>query len=118
MARYIFFKLNLTYRYKWIKNGKDFKYQTYDDRISQQPGRGTLVIKAPREEDIGNVYYIGSFLYLIQCFGFRFTPLCLNFRSVSMFRRKRIWNSDIELGIFAKSRIERIQGRASQYTDR
>ena len=39
--------------YRWVKNGKDFKYQPYDDRISQQPGRGTLVIKVPREEDIG-----------------------------------------------------------------
>ncbi|XP_059480515.1 neuroglian isoform X2 [Neocloeon triangulifer] len=40
-------------RYRWIKNGKPFEWQTYDDRISQQPGRGTLVITIPREEDIG-----------------------------------------------------------------
>ncbi|RLU17562.1 hypothetical protein DMN91_009798 [Ooceraea biroi] len=26
---------------------------TYDDRISQQPGRGTLVISRPRDEDLG-----------------------------------------------------------------
>ncbi|XP_014218547.1 neuroglian isoform X2 [Copidosoma floridanum] len=39
--------------YEWIKNGKDFKWQAYDDRISQQPGRGTLVISKPRDEDIG-----------------------------------------------------------------
>lgn len=39
--------------YRWIKNGKPFSYETYDDRISQQPGRGTLVIKSPRDEDIG-----------------------------------------------------------------
>lgn len=39
--------------YYWIKNGKDFAWQTYDDRISQQPGRGSLVITKPRDEDIG-----------------------------------------------------------------
>ncbi|XP_031786698.1 neuroglian isoform X2 [Nasonia vitripennis] len=39
--------------YEWIKNGKDFKWQAYDDRISQQPGRGTLVISKPRDEDLG-----------------------------------------------------------------
>ncbi|XP_058802233.1 neuroglian isoform X2 [Phymastichus coffea] len=39
--------------YDWIKNGKEFKWQAYDDRISQQPGRGTLVISKPRDEDLG-----------------------------------------------------------------
>lgn len=43
----------LSSRYKWIKNGKDFEWQAYDDRMSQQPGRGTLVITAPRDEDLG-----------------------------------------------------------------
>ncbi|XP_058814203.1 neuroglian isoform X1 [Topomyia yanbarensis] len=42
-----------TPRYRWIKNGKKFEWQTYDDRMSQQPGRGTLVIKSPRDEDLG-----------------------------------------------------------------
>lgn len=42
-------------RYQWIKNGEDFKWQTYDDRISQQPGRGTLFITKPRQVDIGKV---------------------------------------------------------------
>lgn len=40
-------------KYRWVKNGKEFKWQTYDDRISQQPGRGTLVITSPRDEDMG-----------------------------------------------------------------
>lgn len=39
--------------YRWIKNGKRFDWQAYDDRMSQQPGRGTLVITSPREEDLG-----------------------------------------------------------------
>lgn len=40
-------------RYYWIKNGKEFKWQTYDDRISQQPGRGTLSIAKPSDVDLG-----------------------------------------------------------------
>lgn len=40
-------------KYRWIKNGKPFNWQAYDDRISQQPGRGTLVISSPRDEDLG-----------------------------------------------------------------
>ncbi|XP_075216738.1 neuroglian isoform X3 [Lycorma delicatula] len=40
-------------KYRWIKNGKKFDWQAYDDRISQQPGRGTLVITSPRDEDLG-----------------------------------------------------------------
>ncbi|CAL4060819.1 unnamed protein product [Meganyctiphanes norvegica] len=39
--------------YRWMKNGKEFDWQTYDKRISQQPGRGTLVITSPRDEDLG-----------------------------------------------------------------
>ncbi|XP_052866871.1 neuroglian isoform X2 [Anopheles cruzii] len=42
-----------TPKYRWIKNGKKFEWQTYDDRMSQQPGRGTLVITSPRDEDLG-----------------------------------------------------------------
>lgn len=40
-------------RYRWIKNGKPFEYSSYDKRISQQPGRGTLYVTQPRDEDIG-----------------------------------------------------------------
>uniref|UniRef100_U5EU82 Putative neuronal cell adhesion molecule n=1 Tax=Corethrella appendiculata TaxID=1370023 RepID=U5EU82_9DIPT len=40
-------------KYRWIKNGKHFDWQAYDDRMSQQPGRGTLVITSPRDEDLG-----------------------------------------------------------------
>lgn len=45
--------LSSLYRYRWIKNGKRFDWQAYDDRMSQQPGRGTLVITSPRDEDLG-----------------------------------------------------------------
>ncbi|KAL0850772.1 hypothetical protein ABMA28_006704 [Loxostege sticticalis] len=40
-------------KYRWIKNGKPFEYTSYDNRISQQPGRGTLVVSQPRDEDLG-----------------------------------------------------------------
>lgn len=44
---------SLSTRYRWIKNGKSFEYTSYDNRISQQPGRGTLVVSQPRNEDLG-----------------------------------------------------------------
>jgi hypothetical protein len=44
---------SLCTRYSWNKDGKPFDWKLYDDRITQQPGRGTLVIKSPRDEDIG-----------------------------------------------------------------
>uniref|UniRef100_A0A6P7F591 Neuroglian-like n=1 Tax=Diabrotica virgifera virgifera TaxID=50390 RepID=A0A6P7F591_DIAVI len=40
-------------RYSWLKNGKPFYYQTYDDRILMQPGQGTLGIVKPVNEDSG-----------------------------------------------------------------
>lgn len=43
----------LFFRYRWIKNGKHFDFTAYDDRITQQPGRGTLTITKPRDEDLG-----------------------------------------------------------------
>ena len=48
----------LSFRYTWRKNGKPYDWQVYDDRISQQPGRGTLVITSPRDEDIGMYFFI------------------------------------------------------------
>lgn len=36
-----------------MKNGKRFEWQAYDDRISQQPGRGTLSIAKPQDVDLG-----------------------------------------------------------------
>ncbi|XP_011307618.1 neuroglian isoform X2 [Fopius arisanus] len=39
--------------YRWIKNGEEFDIQQHEDRITQQPGRGTLVISRPRDEDLG-----------------------------------------------------------------
>jgi hypothetical protein len=50
---YIQFRKPLFFRYRWEKNGKEFNWQVYDNRISQQPGRGTLVITQPKREDIG-----------------------------------------------------------------
>ena len=54
----------LFFRYSWIKNGKHFDWQAYDDRISQQPGRGTLVISSPRDEDLG-IFLIYCILFII-----------------------------------------------------
>ena len=45
-------------RYKWQKNGKPFEWQVYDKRISQQPGRGTLVVTSPKTEDIGKSTHV------------------------------------------------------------
>ncbi|RZB77529.1 neuroglian, partial [Asbolus verrucosus] len=39
--------------YRWVKNGKPFNWQVYDDRMSQQPGRGTLSISKPQDVDLG-----------------------------------------------------------------
>ncbi|XP_037936247.1 neuroglian isoform X2 [Teleopsis dalmanni] len=39
--------------YRWVKNGKKFDWQAYDNRMLQQPGRGTLVITSPKDEDLG-----------------------------------------------------------------
>jgi len=36
-----------------MKNGKNFDWQAYDDRIAQQPGSGSLIITKPRDEDFG-----------------------------------------------------------------
>lgn len=41
------------FRYLWTKDGEPFPWQKYEDRISQQPGRGTLVFIESREEDVG-----------------------------------------------------------------
>lgn len=42
-----------TIKYYWMKNGKKYEWQTYDDRISQQTGRGTLSISRPSDVDLG-----------------------------------------------------------------
>ena len=54
-----------SFRYTWRKNGKPYDWQVYDDRISQQPGRGTLVITSPRDEDIG-MYFFTCFFYCLS----------------------------------------------------
>ncbi|CAL4200691.1 unnamed protein product, partial [Meganyctiphanes norvegica] len=45
--------------YRWKKNGGEFNWRLYEERISESPGRrGTLVINSPIDDDEG--YY--------QCF--------------------------------------------------
>ena len=44
---------SLLFRYSWKKDGRPFDWTVYNDRITQQAGRGTLVIKSPRDEDVG-----------------------------------------------------------------
>ncbi|XP_077496242.1 neuroglian-like [Amblyomma americanum] len=39
--------------YKWTKNGREFDPTHSDDRITQQPGRGSLVFTQPSDEDEG-----------------------------------------------------------------
>ncbi|XP_023211020.1 neuroglian-like [Centruroides sculpturatus] len=39
--------------YQWMKNGKKFDYMTYDRRISQQAGIGTLLFTKPDDIDEG-----------------------------------------------------------------
>ncbi|XP_014473407.1 PREDICTED: neuroglian isoform X2 [Dinoponera quadriceps] len=39
--------------YYWMKNGKNFTWSTYDERISKPAARGTLTILRPAEEDVG-----------------------------------------------------------------
>jgi len=43
------------FRYSWTKDGKPFDWTYFNDRMTQQPGRGTLVIKSPRDEDVGKI---------------------------------------------------------------
>ena len=51
-------------RYTWIKDGQPFDWRHYDDRITQQPGRGTLVIKSPRDEDVGkHIFFLFQFFF-------------------------------------------------------
>ncbi|EDW51334.1 GM21680 [Drosophila sechellia] len=46
--------------YSWIKNGKKFDWQAYDNRMLRQPGRGTLVITIPKDEDRGHYQCFAS----------------------------------------------------------
>ncbi|XP_077496239.1 neuroglian-like [Amblyomma americanum] len=39
--------------YKWTKNGRAFNHVHFDDRITQQPGRGSLVFINPHDDDEG-----------------------------------------------------------------
>ena len=42
-------------RYFWTKDGKAFDWILFNDRMTQRAGSGTLVIKSPREEDVGKL---------------------------------------------------------------
>ena len=44
-------------RYSWTKDGEPFDWIVFNDRMTQQPGRGTLVIKSPRDEDEGKHHH-------------------------------------------------------------
>ncbi|XP_046629951.1 neuroglian-like [Neodiprion virginianus] len=46
--------------YHWKKNGKHFEWQKYPIHISQRPGKGTLVISRPRDEDVGQYQCIAE----------------------------------------------------------
>lgn len=46
-------KVLIHLRYRWMKNGEDFNWQAYSDRISQLPGHGSLHFTKPRDEDHG-----------------------------------------------------------------
>ncbi|XP_037049599.1 neuroglian-like [Bradysia coprophila] len=39
--------------YRWTKNGESFDWYAHDDRILQQPRRGTIAITRPLDEDSG-----------------------------------------------------------------
>ena len=39
--------------YKWTKNGQEFSTSGSDDRVAQEPGKGTLTIHRPRDIDEG-----------------------------------------------------------------
>ena len=47
--------LFLHIRYFWTKDGKAFDWILFNDRMTQRAGSGTLVIKSPREEDVGKL---------------------------------------------------------------
>lgn len=39
--------------YRWTKNGQEFSTSGSDDRVAQEPGKGTLTIHRPRDIDEG-----------------------------------------------------------------
>lgn len=78
-----------------MKNGKHFDWQAYDDRISQQLGRGTLAISKPRDVDLGQY----------QCFAENEYGVAT---SNSVFMRKA------ELGSFKQTEKEVVVGDEGQ----
>ncbi|CAH1721316.1 neuroglian-like [Aphis gossypii] len=50
-------------KYRWMKNGKHFNWQEYNDRITQQPGQGSLTVTKPRDEDIGQYQCFAENIY-------------------------------------------------------
>ena len=49
-------------RYSWTKDGKNFDWILFNDRMTQRAGSGTLVIKSPRDEDVGKHLNFKSFV--------------------------------------------------------
>lgn len=82
-------------KYRWMKNGKHFDWQAYDDRISQHFGRGTLAISKPRDVDLGQY----------QCFAENEYGIAT---SNSVFMRKA------ELGSFKQTEKEVVVGDEGQ----
>lgn len=76
-------------QYYWKKNGQNFTWAVYDDRISKQPDIGTLIVSDPRDEDTGSY----------QCFAYnRFGTAASN----TVFLRKTV------LGDFPSASIRTI----------
>lgn len=44
---------NRSFRYKWYKNGQKLELPSADQRSTQKPGEGTLIISHPQDEDQG-----------------------------------------------------------------
>ena len=72
------------FRYTWQKNGKPYDWQVYDDRISQQPGRGTLVITSPRDEDIGMYAFTSALRVNLLLFFYKNGPFCRSYHRTSI----------------------------------
>ena len=79
------------FRYTWQKNGKPYDWQVYDDRILQQPGRGTLVITSPRDEDIGKSKQIIKKLVPMKSKMIR--PIMTTIRKVLKIKFESIYNN-------------------------
>ncbi|XP_061709263.1 neuroglian isoform X3 [Cydia pomonella] len=90
-------------QYRWVKNGKPFEYASYADRMSQQPGRGSLVVSKPKDEDMGQY----------QCFAYNEWGTAT---SNSVFVRKAELNSFKDTGDGAQKLLTAQEGRPFKLT--